>query len=1462
MEAIGVRPVRIVEIVNPFRETARTGEVLLAPIPGEFLDACMRRAGLHASDFVIRLNGEFIEAGEEGFHLVKPGDGIVCCRGAAGGALRIISMVAVMALAAAVTGGLGIAAEGLVIGWAGVTDATASLIAAGITIGGNMLISAFLGPNAGGSGNAASLTYDPTGPKSLAQPGTPIPKAYGTMGWAGNIISSFVDQDGQDEYLNILVSFGFGQATNVQDVFLNQKPISSYPDLSYQFRYGTNTQTPIPGFDTIRNVYPQEVDLLNANGPTVVTGTGTNVSGLQIAVKFPGGLMRTDNTGSPKEVSFAYKVEVSPSGANTWTSPIFPKDTTDVWTTDANGFRHYPYWVVMPTDRYAGSGLVYSTDTNEGAHYPGESWTNTESVKVYDIDNTNTLVDVTLTGEWQPTTSIELDLQSVTDWWGGWRIVSNMTDQSFYDVVNVYGLAVGKWDCRITKWGAGPHNQPIPEGDSYMTDPHYTADGWLWDVTEIQFTDLAYPNFCLLGIRALATSQLSGANVTVLATWTHDIGADTVLPAQLAGYEHDNPAIVAYDIIMNPVYGMASSTPNLSVDIPAFVNWANFCDEQVSTSAYQGAWVDDATYTVGQIVQYEGAFYSSLLDDNLNQSPISATSYWAPVATNTQRQFVFAGVFDTGGTNAWQCLQQVAQMSRAQITQNGNMYSVWVDAPTDITQVFTEANIKANSYSETFTALDDRATLVEVTFADANRNWRTDLPVSVMTATTINSGIQPKITRVNLLGCTDRDQAWRWAYFNLLSTETLLRTAKWEAALESVTCRQGSVVGIQQRQWSFGGRIQAGSTTTSLNIDRTDLPALIGSGWTVGVQHPVYPVGGATIASIASAGAGTYLVTFTGNLPAGRILRIAGPGGIEAAVISVTQSGGANGNSLTMSSVQGGFAAGQAVTLYDYDRIETQAVSALNGLTLTTAPFSVTPTPDAPWFYSNTAGGAPYKTFRVTSIKQTGDFTMEISGLEYNPAVYSIPTPSYGEIVSFPSVDASVSGLALVEKFQNTMYEGSKLASQSVITVGWDNGPNTIAADVWGQVDGGAWNLLAGNASKAGYSFLASTGDVWSIAVVGKDALGVQSSYNDAPTQTITVQGIGQAPATPTNLAGNYQTGSLILTWTGSAGSATYEIRYNSDASDGEWNDGAQVASGLTAATYTIANPGQGLYMVKSVSSGYVESVTYAGWSLTTSSSSLNAVGNIAPGAALEVDVTSVAYDATSGMCSCVLTMPAQTLPRTDGTSFAITSQTLTWTKVLAPSTTYYIYTTVKLTDGTLHSAGADPPTLPPTTPSVTDSLMACADGYFQGPIITITTPSTTGTGGGSSGGGVGVCPDGREFVLTKERGQVRVATLCEGEHVMGYCFKEKKHVYRRIVRVRRIDAWSWYLVDGYRMSPLDPVWRAGEWVAPWKVGEFDDAIGERVQVTVDADTYDQHNYFLVDRGEWLLIHNSRVTPC
>jgi len=108
---------------------------------------------------------------------------------------------------------------------------------------------------------AWSATYDPTGPKGLAQPGVPVPKGCGIMGWCGNVISSYISFDGKDAYINCLVCFGWGRAVSISNVLINQQPISVFKNCSYQVRLGTNNQIPVDGFDRTVNGYPVEQDL-------------------------------------------------------------------------------------------------------------------------------------------------------------------------------------------------------------------------------------------------------------------------------------------------------------------------------------------------------------------------------------------------------------------------------------------------------------------------------------------------------------------------------------------------------------------------------------------------------------------------------------------------------------------------------------------------------------------------------------------------------------------------------------------------------------------------------------------------------------------------------------------------------------------------------------------------------------------------------------------------------------------------------------------------------------------------------------------------------------------------------------------------------------------------------------------------------------------------------------------------
>jgi len=734
-----------------------------------------------------------------------------------------------------------------------------------------------------------------------------------------------------------------------------------------------------------------------------------------------------------------------------------------------------------------------------------------------------------------------------------------------------------------------------------------------------------------------------------------------------------------------------------------------------------------------------------------------------------------------------------------------------------------------------------------------------DLPVSVMTAADLNSGLQPKVSRVKLLGCTNRDQAWRWAYYHLMSTKLSLRTIQFAAAIEAVCCSVGSVIATQAdvTQWAVGGRVQAGSTLTTLNVERTDLAFAPSAGWTVSVQHPVIERGTATIHSVVG-----QAINFTAALPSGRIVKAVGPDGTEYV------ANGYSSSQITLAYSAGTLAAGQVVTLYDTNVIDNMDVLSVaitpaapntyGGSVITiSGQFSGVPCTDSAWAYGQSAGYQPAKLFRVINMKKSGDFSFEISALEYNATAYTDVIPNYGEIVGVPTTAPVILNLTLTEQYQNGTLTGS--TNSAIVAVGWQNSNTAVGAQVQVQAGNGKPTIL-GNIQGQGCTFVGYIGTVYTVTVTGLDWA---NNLLGAPvTASITVVASTNAPADVTGFNGNLQGsatgGSTILTWNAAAGADHYEIRYATDSTSVDWTT-AEVLWDGTALTWTDTVMRSGAYLIKAISSlatGSVESVDVASYSNTTSSSGLNGT-SIPPGAPFTVTVP--INTNTSGSCSISLNAASQSLLRPDGSTFTTVATTLSWTGLLA-ATTYYFYTCVSVATGALCCAGATPPTAPDSSPNGTHALQACADGFYQGPIITVTTPASSGTGG-SSGGNQSPCPDSRELVQVRERGTVEVGNVQEGEHILGRHMALGIDVFRKVIRRRIADSAVWYRVGDHRMSPLDPVWVDGEWKMPYRIGTFDGEPGVRVKLSVEADEYDQQNYWLVGGAERLLIHNQTIMP-
>lgn len=1129
--ALALRPVRILENRNPFRpDERRLTEI--DPLDNESVGAIVTRAGMQPDEFAISVNGNSLPAEEIWNTAIMPGQEIVLFPKAGGGFLRQIAPMITMLVLSYV---LGPTVLGL-YPW----------MASAIAIGGAILVSWALSPGPASQATYSS-TYDPTGPKGLAQAGTPVPKFYGKMGWCGNVISSYVSFAGQKAYINVLVCYGWGLASNITNPLINKKPVSDFFDLTYQTRLGSNSQTAIDGFNRTVNGYPQEIDMLVANGPIVVTGTGTDVQGLEITVKFPGGLYSVTNKGNYVTAHFVYKIEYAASGTNNWIAPLWPDQAhmSSIGTDNPNGTVSWPTWNVVPTDRFAGSGLVYAYDS--GSHTAGDRWSKTETVTITNLDGSTSTTSATFTGAWERVDS-NLDPVLCTQWLEGYCAVSADTISALFDTQCIYGLTAGKWDVRVTKIGWYQDAHGINYTDS--NSAQQVSDGWLWNINEVTLSNLTYPNMVLVGLKGLATSQLSGLDIQVQSTIQHGIGADTVLPAALTSYGYDNPAVVAYDLLTNPTYGMGVSASN--IDVPAFAAWAAFNDELVTNQ--------DGTQV---------------------------------------RRHIFNGGFDQSG-DAWSALRTICSMSRAVPVPLGTRYSVALDAPGDPVQLFTVGNIKKGSFQESWLSLDDRCTLLEVEFADAARNYRMDLPVSVMTAADLNSGLAPKTTRTRLIGCTSRDQAWRWAYFHLLSTKLSLRTVQFTAPVEAVCCAFGSIIALQTdvTQWATGGRVQPGSTLSTLNVERPDITFSSGAGWTVSVQHPVVQRGTATILAVSN-----LTITMTAALPTGRILKLVGPDGTEYIVTGTSTSGA------TLAYNTGTLAAGQVVTLYDVNVIDNSAVSNVaitpagpagqgSAVITVSSPFSAVPTSDSSWAYGQSSGSQPAKLFRVGSIKKSGDFNLEISAVEYNASLYVDPIPAYGEIVGVPNDTAVIANLTLTEQFQNGTLTGS--ADSSVIAVGWQNQNSAVGANVQvmassvssGPTSSPVWQNL-GNITGQGCTFVGTLGITYIVQATPMDAKG---NSGTSITATITVVASQNAPANVSNFYAQLVGSNTVLKWTAVNPTPDhYEIRYSPDANTPDWDTASVLwdGSGTTWSDGTTGRPG--LYMIVAVgplAAGSVQSVT------------------------------------------------------------------------------------------------------------------------------------------------------------------------------------------------------------------------------------------------------------------------------
>jgi len=294
------------------------------------------------------------------------------------------------------------------------------------------------------------------------------------------------------------------------------------------------------------------------------------------------------------------------------------------------------------------------------------------------------------------------------------------------------------------------------------TSTRYGTRVYWTGLSHITYDDFCYPNTVLLGLRILATDQLSGSQPKV--TWVQERKNVLVYNPYSFIYElkpANNPAWASYDLIHRCRRLININTGNYEYDVRGvptsrilydeFLTWANAC-----------------------------------------------------IAKNLKINIILDVADDL-----WSHSLRIGEIGRGHIIMRGTKFGCFYDAPNmQPIQIFNIANIYVDTFSEDFLAITDKANALEVTFYNELNNFEAETVICYGKDYDDSKVINNPATKT-LYGCTNRDQAIKDGKYRLLLTENLVRTLTIDADVDSIACQVNDVVAIQHDvpQWGIGGRL-------------------------------------------------------------------------------------------------------------------------------------------------------------------------------------------------------------------------------------------------------------------------------------------------------------------------------------------------------------------------------------------------------------------------------------------------------------------------------------------------------------------------------------------------------------------------------------------------------------------------------------------------------------------------------
>lgn len=683
----------------------------------------------------------------------------------------IVRTVALVALAVAAAVVLAPLAEAILFStainsvWA--AYAIAAVTVAAVTVAGSALINAVL-PVSQDQPDASSLGYSGItqsnsyswNPHNTQQQGIAIPNYYGTcLVQTSNVIGAYREMIGTDVYLNILFSFGSGPISPPYDFKLNDQDISKFDNVEVETRLGYLNQSTINRFGDTRVEYSVS-RLVEYNSPVLYETIGSDFDALEVEIAFPNGLFYYSDTGKMENYTVRYSLEYRRLGDSDWiplakTPYTYTVSAAGYWSVGSMQVVSMPSWInfgittgffslVGPSQMWI---EAFNGGTDPNAHYEGET-----------VDFFGT----TVTYKW-----ITTEYKQVTGYYNYADSTSNSRDP-IYITYRAENLTEGNYEIRATK---------LTED---KTDTRYGDEFYLLAAREIINDDFTYPGEALVGLRALATDQISGSisfscmtngkyiRVRKNGVWTSEASS--------------NPAWIAFDILTNPILDndlipveYRNYDPS-RIDIDKFEEWAEYCDDLVP-------------------------------DGN----------------GGTEKRLTYNGIIDAQ-MSLWDHAIAVSKIGRGTPYWKGNILTVSVDMPSSPVALVTVGNIGLDSFTETFLAMESRAGSIECEFLNIESGYNRDK----FTVVNPDAPSEWGVATLTLQGVVKPSEIYRHCRYYLSTTQNLTRIVDIIMDLDAIAFTIGDVINVQHDVplWGNGGRIVS-ATSNTVTLDK---PVLIESG--------------------------------------------------------------------------------------------------------------------------------------------------------------------------------------------------------------------------------------------------------------------------------------------------------------------------------------------------------------------------------------------------------------------------------------------------------------------------------------------------------------------------------------------------------------------------------------------------------------------------------------------------------